>query len=98
VEITVFRIIQEALTNIARHASVQEAQVNITIDKNITIEVIDQGTGFDIIDDEGESGQSGGLSGMQERARLLGGKFQIYSKKGAGTRVVAEIPLMEGTR
>jgi signal transduction histidine kinase len=97
VEIGAFRIIQEALTNIARHAAVKEAQVNIEIDKNLAIEIADHGTGFDFSGDINQLASSGGLSGMQERARLLGGKVLIFSKKGAGTRVVAEIPLAGGT-
>jgi PAS domain S-box-containing protein len=97
VETAAFRIVQESLTNIARHAGVQEAQVNIEIGKTLSIGIADTGTGFDFAHDNVQmTADSGGLSGMQERARLLGGQLQIYSEKGSGTRVVAEIPLTGG--
>jgi len=96
VETAAFRIVQESLTNIARHAGVQEAQVNLEIGKTLSIEITDKGTGFDPVHNVKITADSGGLSGMQERARLLGGIVQIYSEKGSGTRVVAEIPLMGG--
>lgn len=94
VETAAFRIIQEALTNIARHASVQEAQVTISINGGLCIEVADKGAGFDAVQAIQKAANSTGLSGMQERARLLGGNVEIISKPDSGTRVLAQIPLM----
>jgi PAS domain S-box-containing protein len=98
VETAAFRIIQEALTNVARHAEVKDAQVSIEVGNELSIEIADQGSGFDNAEMVRKFTSSGGLSGMQERARLLGGQVDILSKKGAGTRVVAKIPLGEEKR
>jgi PAS domain S-box-containing protein len=95
VETAAFRIIQEALTNIARHASVREAQVTISTDKVLSIEIEDKGPGFIVPRVIQNAAISSGLSGMQERARLLGGSVEIISEPGSGTRVIAEIPLVE---
>ncbi len=93
VETAAFRIIQEALTNIARHASVTEAQVTVTCNDCLSIEVFDRGAGFDLAEAIQNAAHTAGLSGMQERARLLGGSVKIVSAPGAGTRVLAQIPL-----
>ncbi len=93
VETAAFRIIQEALTNVARHASVWEAQVNLaSADATLSIEVVDRGTGFDVTQVTCREADSVGLSGMQERVRLLGGSMEILSTPGTGTRVLARIP------
>lgn len=92
-ETAAFRIIQEALTNVARHASVREAQVSILVDGDLKIEVTDNGTGFDIDQAIRNITGSAGLSGMQERARLAGGRVEFISKPNSGTRVIAQIPL-----
>ena len=93
IETAAFRIIQEALTNIVRHASVNEAEVSISAKKGLIIEVTDHGAGFDINQTMQDTTGSPGISGMQERARLLGGSLQILSWPGSGTRVIAHIPL-----
>ena len=71
--------------------------MKIEIGKTLSIEIADKGTGFDFANNIQKMAVSGGFSGMQERARLLGGQVEIYSEKGAGTRVVAWIPLKGGT-
>jgi PAS domain S-box-containing protein len=96
VETGAFRIIQEALTNIARHAGVKQAEVKIETGNAISIEIRDSGTGFDPIQGAQVGKTTGGISGMQERARLLGGQVIINSKKGTGTRILAELPLVGG--
>jgi PAS domain S-box-containing protein len=98
VETAAFRIIQEALTNVARHASVAKAEVSISTDGPLAIEVADAGLGFDVGHALQSTDHSAGLSGMQERARLLGGRVDILSNPGVGTRVVAHIPLNGGGR
>ena len=95
VETAGFRIIQEALTNIFRHASVGEARVSISTGSALTLEIADDGAGFDLDQVDQMSLPSAGLAGMQERARLLGGHVEIYSGPGTGTRVVAVIPLVQ---
>jgi signal transduction histidine kinase len=93
VETAAYRIIQEALTNVARHARVDGASVRAWKDEQtLYLLVEDRGVGFE----EGEvraAAASSGLSGMQERAALLGGRLQVESRPGAGTCITAELPL-----
>jgi signal transduction histidine kinase len=94
VEIAVFRVVQEAITNIARHAQASKANILLTRkDSRLIVRVEDDGLGFDpgrLMDDK----QKGwGLRGMEERITLLGGKFYVGSQPGNGTLVVAEVPL-----
>jgi PAS domain S-box-containing protein len=93
VETTAYRIIQEALTNVARHAGVNEATVRLRVDqKMMHVEIKDDGAGFDPADKQAGV-DSSGLSGMYERAALLGGQFTIESSPETGTRVAANLPL-----
>jgi PAS domain S-box-containing protein len=90
VETAAYRIVQEALTNVARHAGVSEAHVSAsTTDHRLRVVIADQGKGFNV-DTELASGTTSGLSGMRERAALLGGRLSIESGPGAGTRVCAD--------
>ncbi len=88
----VFRIVQESLTNVAKHAKATSAQVRLeVIDGIITIEVRDDGRGF--ATSAPRKPQSLGLMGLRERAQLLGGRVAVDSEPGQGTRVVVTIPL-----
>ncbi len=88
-ETAAFRIVQEGLTNIARHAESEEAVVSIfALTDKLTIEIEDFGSGFDPTDIFAV-GQSSGLTGMRERAILLGGTFSVESQPGH-TRLTAE--------
>lgn len=92
--LTLFRIVQESLTNITRYA--QATRVEITIGKcveAITIEILDDGTGFD--NESLPTAKSFGLMGMKERALAVGGKVEITSAPGLGTVVFVEIPLLQ---
>ena len=72
----VFRILQEALTNVARHSGATQVEVRLAVENDgLTSEVHDNGIGVE--DERVSSGQSLGVQGMQERAALLGGKFTI---------------------
>jgi signal transduction histidine kinase len=87
-ETAVFRIVQEALTNIARHSGADQATVNIWKNQNtLAVEIEDNGNGFDVEAVLSKS-QSSGLTGMRERASLLGGDFVIESGED-GTRLTA---------
>jgi len=81
-ETAAFRIVQEGLTNVARHAEADEAAVSIyALSDKLTIEIEDRGIGFDpsaVL----AVGQSSGLTGMRERAILLGGSFTVESRPG----------------
>ena len=88
--VEVYRIIQEALANAARHSGAPRAQVSVTNrDERLTVVVADEGRGFDPADVP-ESGI--GLAGMLERSRLLGGQLSIDSAPHAGTRVTVSVP------
>jgi signal transduction histidine kinase len=88
IETTVFRIVQEALTNIARHADVQDANVTLTITPNqLRITISDNGKGFSA--NSKDPSTSTGLSSMAERANMAGGQFAIQSAPGKGTLAIA---------
>ena len=88
----VYRIIQEALTNVARYAKVSEVSVQISADDSaIRLVVEDRGRGFDL--SKVSTKEAAGISGMRERAQLLGGSLIIKTSPGAGTCLIAELPL-----
>jgi len=87
----IFRIFQETLTNVARHAGATAVQTSLVVgDTNIALITHDNGAGFDVAAAERKG--SLGLLGMKERAHLLGGDFKISSVPGKGTTVVVHIP------
>lgn len=88
----VFRIVQEALTNVARHAEATRASIVMEIQHGmLDVEVRDNGIG--LADSERDKLDSFGLIGMQERAQYLGGWLSISSEPGAGTSLTLHIPL-----
>lgn len=94
VETTVYRIVQEALTNIVRHAQAQN--VSVMIDRRegkLLLVIEDDGVGFDPARVAEHPRQRLGLYGMRERAELLGGKFTIESQVGQGTTLFVDLPL-----
>ncbi len=96
IEIALFRIFQEALTNIVKHAQASEVQVKFNrIDSKLILEIADNGTGMDL----SKSGdkKTFGLIGIRERAIILGGNFNILSEMGSGTKLSIEIPLKENS-
>jgi PAS domain S-box-containing protein len=91
-ETAAFRIVQEALTNVARHARVSDAIVDLEARPDrVVLRIEDRGRGFEV---GARREASGGLAGMEERARLLGGAVRIQSASGEGTCVVAELPVL----
>jgi two-component system sensor histidine kinase UhpB len=88
-EIVIYRVAQEALSNVAQHASARHVDVGLSANGHgVELTVRDDGRGFDT----GTRHDSLGLSGMNERARLLGGRLHIHSEPGEGTALTLEVP------
>jgi len=88
--ITLFRVCQEAMTNIAKHSEADYVEVNLSQNKSfVNLTITDNGKGFDVQRAlrQAAKGESLGLLNMQERVELIGGKFSIKSIKGAGTSI-----------
>ena len=91
---SVFRILQESLTNITKHAHATHAEITLdTEDGSLVLTIIDNGRGFDASGPRAP--QSYGLIGMRERVTLLGGRIRVQSAPGDGTIVEARIPLAQ---
>ena len=92
-ETAIFRVVQEALTNVARHAGTNAATVTLTAGgTKLIVEITDRGRGFDV-DAVQARRDSLGLTGLCERVILAGGRPEIFSRLGQGTRIQAEFPL-----
>ena len=95
IETAAYRIVQEALTNVARHAGVGNVKVNVWADPDVLyVEIEDLGAGFNP-KEALEAYRSSGVAGMGERTRLLGGGLTIESDIGSGTRIMANFPLWD---
>jgi signal transduction histidine kinase len=93
IETAAYRIVQEALTNVARHANVRSVNVKVWIDGGmLAITVKDEGSGFQM-DRVMSDRYTAGVANMRERAAGLGGKFAIHSARDMGTEVIARIPV-----
>ncbi len=95
IELTIFRIVQEALTNVRKHAKATMVSVKIEyLKKSIRLVINDNGVGFDIKLNKIFNENNGyGLLSMQERVELLNGKFEIISKSEEGTKIQVIIPI-----
>lgn len=92
ISVSLFRIAQESLTNVMRHAAASQVRIRLFRDRGIvTLEVTDNGTG--ITSERMTAPHSFGLRGMQERVALLGGRFHIVGTSGVGTTACASLPL-----
>ncbi len=89
--ITVYRVVQEALTNVARHAHAPRVDVVLQrgTDGRLHLRIADDGAGFD----PARAPRGLGLRGMAERVGALGGQFDLQSQPGAGTRIAIDLPL-----
>ena len=98
VESAAFRIIQEALTNVTRHARGATATVHIAYgQQDLTVQIDDDGRGSDTRDAAGGTGGGKGILGMRERAAALGGDLEAGPRPGGGFRVRATLPLNGAT-
>jgi signal transduction histidine kinase len=96
IEITLFRVLEESLSNALRHGDPSTIHVNLRADQeNIHLSVRDDGSGFSIEDLDNDDRSQTGLTGMQERVRLLNGEFCIDSVPKIGTKIEVKIPIIE---
>ncbi len=97
VKTALFRIAQEALTNVVKHACADNATVTLIFDEGeVSLRVTDDGVGFDLGMIQNIDRPTWGLLGMEERATLLGGRLNLDSVPGQGTRVEVVIPYRDG--
>jgi len=96
IELALYRMAQEALSNIARHAQANHAKLSISFNPMSTImQVVDDGVGFCVPENPSEYAPSGhyGLLGLHERAALIGAALQIYASPGKGTSLTVTLPV-----
>jgi signal transduction histidine kinase len=96
IETALFRVVQEAIQNIARHAVARNVELSFARDDAwVVVDVVDDGIGFDLVEVTllPDDGRGLGLMGMRERVELLGGKLEIDTAPGYGTRLHIEVPL-----
>jgi signal transduction histidine kinase len=98
IEESLLRITQEALTNVSKHAQAKNVEVMLTFEpKEVTIQIIDDGQGFDVEPTLRQARDKGslGVVGMRERLTGLGGQLELTSAPNQGTRVLVRIPVNE---
>jgi signal transduction histidine kinase len=95
-KIVIFRILQEALHNIAKHSGASQVQISLRkVDGNVELEIQDNGRGFDMTEAASRECQGLGLASMKDRSRLSGGSCVVETAVGSGTVVRASWPLQE---
>lgn len=95
-ELTLFRVIQEALGNIVRHAKAKNVTVSFTFQRDtLKVQIIDDGIGFDVerATDVKERPRGLGILGMRERTGLINGTMSIHARPGKGTEITIDVPL-----
>jgi signal transduction histidine kinase len=98
-DLSAYRIVQEALTNVVKHAGPAHAQVTIRYrDHEVAVEVIDDGRGVAAVAADGRRGTGHGLIGMAERVAVFGGDLEVGPRPGGGFRVAARLPLAADRR
>ncbi len=100
IELALYRIAQECLQNVVKHAEADRARLTFAVDDGVArLEIVDDGKGFDTFEHPLGSDEMGGygLLSMAERAEIVGGRLHIRSRPGAGTTVTATIPLPAAT-
>ena len=100
IELALFRVVQEGLTNVQRHSGSQKAKLRMDRDSNLTLEISDFGPGISA--NQSESAKplfkfGVGISSMQERVKMIGGRLNIDSN-GEGTKLIVTIPLEKSDR
>lgn len=99
-ELSLYRIAQEAISNIVRHSEARNAAIRLECDADkCVLRVEDDGKGFDVseITSIDERGRGAGMFGMKERVTMVGGTCSCQSQPGQGTRVIAQVPIVRRT-
>jgi signal transduction histidine kinase len=93
-----YRVVQEAITNVVKHAEATQVEAELTLGDELNVTVSDDGRGFDVAEaqEKARQGVAAGLAGMLERVSLLNGLLWIDSAPGQGTKVRACFPLQGG--
>jgi PAS domain S-box-containing protein len=94
-QLVLFRIVQEALNNLQRHSGASEASITVACqDSEVRVTISDNGKGFELPQQLSDFASQGklGLTGMAERARLIGGELEVSSQKGKGTTIIVKAP------
>jgi signal transduction histidine kinase len=98
-EIQLIRIVQEALTNVRKHARAASSSVSLDVqEETLAVEVVDDGRGFDLDQPVRTGWPRFGVQTMRERAQAIGGTFELWSTPGSGTRVTVHVPVQVRTR
>jgi signal transduction histidine kinase len=98
IKTAIFRIVQEALTNVIRHAGAKHVFIKMAyLEEELQVQVRDDGNGFDPRASRKDRRIPWGLKGMEERAALLGGQFTLQSRPGQGTTVQVSVPYEQDT-
>ncbi len=96
VELVLYRVVQEALTNVAKHADASTVEVQLARNGDEVLATIDDnGVGFDVVEVMRSRERGLGLFGMQERLALVHGQLSIESNPGTGTHILARVPLYD---
>lgn len=95
-ETLVFRVVQEALSNVLKHADTDQARVALRHQGDrLSLEIADRGRGFDPSRRDGEGELGSGLAGIRDRVELFGGRVAVDSQPGKGTRIHADVPVAD---
>jgi signal transduction histidine kinase len=99
VEVCIYRIVQEALTNVARHSGALTCEVALRRDQDhVELVIQDSGRGMSLTSDATDARRGLGLMGMRERAQALNGHFVLANRDEGGTRIVVTLPAAPGPR
>ena len=96
-ELIIFRIVQETINNIIKHANAKNIFIDAVFKSNLELSIKDDGDGFDKIEKETNLPSGMGLKNMESRAKMIGAEFSINSLSGNGTQVILQIPLNNST-
>jgi signal transduction histidine kinase len=98
VKTALFRIVQEAVTNVIKHAQAKAVKVSLNfLGNEVSVVIRDDGVGFEKTKIDNEERPSWGLRGMEERATLLGGTFELSTRLGSGTLIRVTIPYQQAS-